>query len=308
MPKASYAKDDMYAPSGRGFVETVGTRKLGEITAACSRYLQWQANKATGKQQAPLTSVIFTIREIDASGNQIAEPIEQELVAEWGPKDGSLIRVRPGIAESRETDAVDTAENGNLVLGAEGNCFYVDEGIKINMQNSFAIFVLSCQEKGFKPQVLAAGYLPDFIGLRGWFTLKPGKKKDDGTAYNDFVVDEITRYPYEARAGVPSAARKTAVRSSAAPVKAAASNGGADTGDIALSLLKAVAAESGGKGDMPRQKIVVLALQKMLAKDSGIDKSAHKTVQEKLKDAAWFAENAVEFGAITAGDDNYSFV
>lgn len=323
MPKASFDSSEMYSPS-RGFVETVGTRKLGEVVAACSRYIQWQANKKTGVQTAPLTSVFLTIQEIDASGNPIAEPVEQELVAEWGPKDESLIRVRPGIAGSRDAEPQDTAENGVLVLGTEGDCLFVDEGVNLNKTNAFGFFADSCKQKGFKPQILGAGFLPDFVRMRAWFTLRAGKKKDDGTTFNDFVVDEIVRFPYEQAAATTAQAAgkaKPGPKPKATPAPAAATpapavNGAAaaatgDVAEIALGLLKSVSADIEAKGGMTgvtRQKLTAMSLQKMLAPSSGIDKSKHQSIQAQLKDQIWFESVAGDAGLVNDGVDTYMTV
>jgi pyruvate/2-oxoglutarate dehydrogenase complex dihydrolipoamide acyltransferase (E2) component len=320
----------MYAPLGRGFVETVGSKKLGEVVACVARYLQWNANKQTGTQMAPVTSVILSIAEIDAAGNRTAEPVDQELLCEFTPMDGGLIRVRPGLMDSRDDgDPKDTAENGVLVLGAEGNCLFVDEGTKINMKNPFGNFVLTCKEKGFKPSVLAAGFLPDFVGFRAWFDLHAGKKKADGTSYNDFVVDSIVRFPYEpaaqaksptkaksaapaAKAAAPAANQAATPKANGAPAPASAPAANDDIKAVCIGLLQKVSvnhAASSNSGDaLTRQKITVLALQQALAKDSGIDKSQHKAIQECLKDQAWFEENAIEFGGVNSGDDKYSLM
>ena len=298
MPKAGFAIQDMFQPSARGFVETVGSKKLGEVTGCVSRYVQWQPNKKTGAQLEPLTSVILSIAAIDAAGTRIAEPVEQELVAEWGPKDGTAIRVRPGLADSRDADAADTVdENGQLVLGTEGNCLFVDEGSKINMVNSFGVFVASCQEHGFKPQILNAGYLTDFVGTRAWFDLKPRKYNDKTGAektVEEFVAVEFVRYPYEAsaKAAAPAKAKPGPKPAVAAPAPAAAApkvNGiaaapaDANIEAVCIDLLSKVSAEIApgpqASGSFARQKLIVLALQKALAPSSGIAKTQHKEIQ-----------------------------
>jgi hypothetical protein len=323
MPKASYDRDSMYAPSARGFVEMVGSKKLGEVTGCVSRFTQWQPNKKTGAQLEPLTSVMLSIAAISADGTRTAEPIEQELVVEWGPKDGSMIRVRPGLADSRDGEAGDTVdENGTLVLGTEGNCLFVEEGTKINMTNSFGVFVVSCQDKAFKAQILNAGYLPDLVGMRAWFDLRPRKYNDKTGAEKtaeEFVVDSITRYPYEAAAapakaaGKPKAAAAAAPKVNGAPKPPAAPAPTADNGgdeaveSVCLGLLKAVSTDvaASPNSTLNRSKIVILALQKALDPKSGIAKTQHKAIQETLKNSEWFESNAISFGGVNAGDDQY---
>jgi hypothetical protein len=331
MPKASYDMESMYQP-GFGFVETIGSRRLGEVTGCVSRYVQWQANKKTGAQVNPLTSVVLSIAQIDASSVQIAQPVEQELVVEWGPKDGSLIRVRPGLADTRDGDAGDTSENGALVLGTEGNCLFVEEGTKVNMTNTFGVFVASCQQKGFKPQILNAGFLPDFVGLRAWFDLAPGRAYGDKKAEDvpTFVVQEIVRFPYEQAAtaqvgkpkGRPAAAAKPVAAGAPAPAAAptpapapkpngvASAAPNAEVESACLAALQKVSANAAASstGDMTRQKIMVLAIQQVLAPGSGVDKSKHPAIQALLRDEHWFAENAISFGAVNTGDDKWMMV
>ena len=323
MPKASYSREEMFTPSNRGFVETIGSKKLGEVVACVSRFVQWQANKKTGAQVAPLTSVILSIAQIDAAGTRIAEPVEQELVVEWGPKDASMIRVRPGLADSRDGEAADTADNGVLVLGTEGNCLFVEEGTKVNMTNSFGAFVCSCQEKGFKPQILNAGYLTDFVGMRAWFDLKVGREYTGADGANkkveDFVVQEITRFPYESAAQAkPASAKKTAATAKPAvpaPAKVSSAPSPAPAGDsdieaICIDALKKVSDKIAATTSdaLTRQKIMVLAIQQVLAPNSGVDKSKHQAIQAQLKDQEWFEENAISFGAVNSGDDKYMMV
>jgi len=324
MPKASSLPEEMYAPSGRGFVEKVGTDRLGEVTGAVVRYHQWQANKKTGVQQAPLTALFLSIKEIDAQGNQTSEPVDTELVVEWGPKDDSIIRVRPGNAANSTTDPEDTRdENGNLSLGSEGNTFYVDEGVQINRTNAYGIFVSSLKEKGFKPDVLRNSYMPDFVGLRAKFSLKPGKKKDDGTEFNDFVVSDIIRFPYEAAAAKPAAAApKAKAKPAAAPAPAAASAPAPAAAPVAspaayagtddeisaksVAFLTTAVAKRSAKGDSTctHQQLVAAALQEVLA-DKSLPKDDLKKYQTLMKDRTWFLENGISFGAIAGDGDQF---
>ena len=336
MPKASFDTADMYSPSGRGFVETIGTKKSGEITAAVFRYTQFSANKKTGEQLAPLTAFILSIAEIDKDGVQIAPPVETEMVVEFGPRadsGGGMIKIRPGLADTATDDAADTVdENGNLVLGTEGNVVFVEEGTRINMKLPFGIFMDSCKQHGFKPQILQNGFAPDFVGTRAVFTLAidaGGKKKKDGSDITNLVVDSFIRFPYEQQAAAPKAAvKKTAAPKAAASAPAAPAQktngtvatpaapaaapaaGGDDIEAICISALQKVSAKAAADGNdtLTRQKIIVLAIQTILAPGSGVDKSKHQAIQARLKDQVWFEENAIAFGAVNSGDDKWMLV
>ena len=321
MPKASFDPADMYSPSGRGFVETVGTKKPGEITGAIFRYTQFSANKKTGEQLAPLTVFVISIAGIDAAGNRIAEPVDTEMVVEFGPQDASMIKIRPGLGDAASDDPADTLDsNGNLVLGTEGNMLYTEQGVLLNMKLPFGVFTLSCKDHGFKPDVLKNGFAPDFVGTRAVFTLVPdrdGKKKRDGTDITNFVVDSFSRYPYEAAA---KAAAKAKAKPAAAPAQASAvtpaiastSAPAGDIEEICLSALKKVsanhAASPNASDALSRQKVIVLALQQVLAPSSGVAKSKHQAVQACLKNKEWFESNAISFGGVNSGEDQWSLV
>ena len=328
MPKASSDPKDMYSPSGRGFIETLGTEKSGEITNACYVYTQFNENKTTHVQLAPLTVFRVSIAEIDKDGNRVAEPIDNELVMEFGPQDGSMIKLRPGLADSATEEPADTMdENGNMVLGTEGSTIFCSENFMLNMKLPYGIFALSCKEHGYKPEVLKNSYAPDFIGTRAVFALeldKGGRKKKDGSDITNLVVKSFIKFPYEksaaAPAKVPAKAPAKAAAKAAAPASAPAKVNGAaaaapapadgDIEAICIDALKKVSDKvSATTSDaLTRQKIIVLSIQQVLAPNSGVDKSKHQAIQAQLKDQAWFEENAISFGAVNSGDDKYMMV
>src|SRR5262249_45597347 len=102
MPIVRLDRESMYKPSDRGFVETIGSKRQGIITEVTAMYHQWQANKQTGAQVDPLTAVFITIQPVNADGLNNGDPVDQELVAEWGAKDGSLIKIRPAAMSGPE--------------------------------------------------------------------------------------------------------------------------------------------------------------------------------------------------------------
>lgn len=327
MPKVGFAKEDMYVPSQRGFVETIGSKRLGEITAACSRFTQWQASKKTGKQTEPLTSVFLSIKPIDAAGTQTGEPVEQELVVEWGPKDGSMIRIRPGLADSREDDdPKDTVdENGNLVLGTEGNCMFSADGAKLNMTNNYGVFAVSCQDKGFKPQILHAGYLPDYVGMRAWFDLRARKytsNTGEEKSAEEFIVAEIVRFPYEIAAQAPAAGKgraaakpkpvpadkpvaAPAVSTADAPFAAANGNGALDA--RLIEALRIAVGKHAGESH-PQEKLAIWGLTEIFASPNKPGKDEMKSLQTMVRNADWFTAHCAEFGVAPIGDDEYAVI
>ncbi|HYT08961.1 MAG TPA: hypothetical protein VEL77_15055 [Rugosimonospora sp.] len=204
MSKVSFAPEDFYQPQSLGFVEIVGSPRLGEVVDIVARYHQWQPSKSTGEQQPPLTGVFLSILPVDEHGNALSvDAVDQELVAQWGDWQKPLPAIRPGRMETRESDPQDTAVGGTLVLGAEGNSLYADDNTLLSGIAPWGVLLKSLENCGFSVEVLRAGYLPDFVGLRARFDLKPREYIDRRTsqkkAATDFVCVEIARLPYATR-------------------------------------------------------------------------------------------------------------
>ena len=314
MARGSFKEEDLYKPSQFEFIDKVGDKKKGEIVAAKSQYVQWQPKKGSSEQKAPLTSVVLSLQELGADGSHVGEPIDKELVVQWGPQDGSMIVVRPGNAPDRATDPEDTRdENGNLVLGTEGNTLFIDEGRQYSSNSSYINFVRSCKLAGFKPEIIDQAYLQDLVGLQAEFELVPGKANKSGTAYNDFVVSSISKYPYEkaaktasktATAPAPKAASKgtNGVAKPAAPV-VEASNGAVDENlsmEIVGYLRDVFLDENGApKITKPTQQVNIAkdALMAWLSKNKGPQHNARmQAVNKLLKDRSWWLENLILFG------------
>lgn len=251
MPKGSFAQKDAYEMKA-GFNEG-----WGEITAARSAIIQYQPNKQTGEQAPPMIVALLSIQRTDESGRPTSdELVEQELKIE-----GDLSKIRPGLVTSRDDE--NPQDLGNTI-GTEGNCLFVEDGVKINKTSRFMIFERSLEEKGFKPEILGCGYFPDLVGLRAHFKTQPGKKfvgrKGEDVQMDDFVVTKISQYPYEVKAkasgstgrGRPPAAPKPAadvhVNGSPAPqtepveVVATTTGTAADADDVDTVAINAVRA------------------------------------------------------------------
>ena len=321
MARGSFKEEDLYKPSQFEFIDKVGDKKRGEIVAAKSQYVQWQPKKGSSEQKAPLTSVVLSLQELGADGSHIGEPIDKELVVQWGPQDGSMIVVRPGNAPDRATDPEDTRdENGNLVLGTEGNTLFIDEGRQYSSNSSYINFVRSCKLAGFKPEIIDQAYLQDLVGLQAEFELVPGKANKSGTAYNDFVVSSISKYPYEKAAKASS--KPTA---STAPKAASKANGVAkpaaahaepvtdgselDQDELKMECITALSETFAElKGAASRTKIASGAMTKIMAAHPPKSENSQTTVRAALKimqDKNWFEENVIMMGGVNAGDDKY---
>ena len=188
------------------------------------------------------------IQRTDADGKHTTDdPVEEFFGC------GSLQKFHPGIMESSEDDA---PEDQGDAVGAAGNCI-VSDGSKINTKSKWAIFTAALDKLGFKPQVLDTGYLPDLVGLKGFFASIALPKDADREYKRDpkaLVMNKITRYPYDKAAGgkkgagaaaataAGAAAPKNGKVSHAASEAAAAGGDDDESSTIAVQVLLALAA------------------------------------------------------------------
>jgi hypothetical protein len=321
MARGSFKEEDLYKPSQFEFIDKVGDKKRGEIVAAKSQYVQWQPKKGSTDQQAPLTSVVLSLVELGADGSHVGDPIDKELVVQWGPQDGSMIVVRPGNAPDRATDPEDTRdENGNLVLGTEGNTLFIDEGRQYSSNSPYINFVRSCKQAGFKPEVIDQAYLQDLVGLQADFELVPGKANRSGKTHNDFVVTSISKYPYEKAAKTASKPTASAAKQTptpkvngAAKPQATPAPASAPTADIdedlsmeVVSILREVFPTI--TKPTSRTKIASSALMAAMKANPPKEPGSKEKIQgidKILKNRNWFDENLVLLGGKNVGDDVY---
>ena len=292
MPKASFASKDTYEVKA-GFQEG-----WFEITDAKVKVFQFPPNKETGDQTAPFLAQILSIQKTDEKGRHTDDDALETILK----IEKDLGKMRPGNAENRDDDE---PEDLGDELDTEGNCIFVEDGSKINNKSRFAVFMKSLEEKGFKPDILACGFSPDLVGLKGFAkSISGGKFPGSEKEATYLVVDQITQFPYEKKGKATSAASSKSAapaKKTAAPVKkdnAAAEveeESGDDAADeAATAILVELAADL--SGETKDQKKVYTMAYSRLVKNKDRDKKLDKSVQELLKKEDWLAEKAEEIG------------
>jgi len=312
MPKASFASRDAYEPK-LGFQEG-----NFEVVSACTKVFQYPPNKESGEQFPPFLCAMLMMAKTDEQGNRLDdEPQEKILRIE---KD--LEKMRPGRADSRD-DA--EPEDLGAELDTEGNTVFCEEGQKINVNSAFIVFTKSLEEKGFKSEILGAGFLPDLVGTKGHGKTEKGTKRSIGgrdvePAY--FIVDRLLVRPYEKSASGKkpmgkAGARETAAAAVATPAKAGKPNGSAgaaappvtaasdDADAVATALLVELSSELAGE-TREAKKLFAMAYSR-LVKDKARDKKLDKPVSDLLKDEDWLAVKAAELELYQIEDGVFTF-
>jgi len=276
----------------------------GEVVEIEAVVHQLSANKTTGQTYDPGTVVRMMIQRTDADGKHTTEdPIEETFGC------GKLEKFHPGIINSAEDD--DPEDQGTEV-GAAGNCIWSD-GSKINTKSKWGIFTAHLDKLGFKPVVLDAGYLPDLVGLKGYFTSIALPKDADREYKRDpkaLVMNKITRFPYEAKGAggkkkdaastAAAAAPKNGKASAAAHAQAEAASGGDDVEPVAVQILLAIAKQNAGStlaaAKLSGKLVTILnvGLPDETGKKTPVPTKQHKTVQGFFKNEAWLAEKCQE--------------
>ena len=248
MPKPSLLKKDNAAGAGFGFGE--GRGRILDLKCVAH---QFQASKKTGEQQAPGCFLFVTIDRTDADGKSLGEdPTTDEL------KIGDLENFHPGIMK-KPTD--DEPEDLGTDLGTEGNSIWADGTKKFGQSAKGKVFLDSIEEAGFRADVIARCYLPDYVGMLADFaqtTVTPtgGTRKID--PYQVLTVKKILEFPYDlktksvtaGRANVvnPVAGKGAAAAAAKEPETVAAANGDAgDAEEIATAFLSSMLEGWAGK-------------------------------------------------------------
>lgn len=243
MPKPSLLKKDNAAGAGFGFGE--GRGRILDLKCVAHQYA---ASKKTGDQQAPACFLFVTIDRTDADGKSLGEdPTTDEL------KIGELEYFHPGQLKTPDGDPEDLGRD----LGTEGNSIWADGTKKFGQSAKGKVFLDSIEDAGFKAEIIARCYLPDYIGLLADFeqtTVTPtgGTKKID--PYQCLAVTKILEFPYDrkgpavavkAASGKPAAGKAGTAKE---PETTAASNGSAgDAEDIATACLASLLEGWAGK-------------------------------------------------------------
>lgn len=314
MPKASFAAKDGYEPK-LGFVEG-----NFEVVEACTKVFQYPPNKETQEQYPPFLAAVLMMAKTDEKGNRLdEEPLEKILRIE---KD--LSKMRPGKCLTRDDqDPIDQGDE----LDTEGNTCFCEEGVKINVNSAFLVFTKSLEERGFKSEILGAGFLPDLVGLKGHAKTEKGEKRTFGGREiepNYLIVDRILERPYEkaangtakkgmgkagstAAAGTTGTAAKLQQAAGKSGIKAVdkpeekveekpveKAEGNDDAADAAIGLLAELSGELAGE-TRDKQKLYAMAYAR-LVRNKDRDKKLDKQVIEYLKSDEWLTEKAAEMG------------
>lgn len=301
MAKASFAPQDA---SSTSFGIQEGNV---EVVAAVSKNHQYPPNSSTGEQGDPFPCVQLAFQQYDSKWNKLDdEPVKMEFGV------GKLDKFHPGLAASTDDD--DPQDLGDEV-DVEGNCIaVVSEGAKLNKKSKWIIFTDSMVAKGFKPEVLGNGYLPDLIGTRGHVTSIKQERMPNSTAKNDptaLVFDRIDAFPYEAKgkpATKPATAAKPPVKGAAKPpvapataakppaTAATATTMSGDDEEVAKEAVQAIMTEI--SGDEPIALDVKALKSKVTAKlmRNKVPLNRHKGILALIGDPAWIEELSGSFG------------
>lgn len=291
MPKASFAKKDTLV-GGLNFEEG-----WFEIVEAGSIVHEFPPSKETGESFGPGCNVRLMLQRTDADGKRTNDdPIEEFFSC------GSLEKFHPGKASGRDDEE---PEDQGDELGAEGNCIYSVDGDRMYQSSKWVRFVNSLEAKGFSAEILAAGYLPDLVGTKGFattITLPRGRNYTGKNEPRALVVDKITVKPYEkgGKAGGKSASAaaakatttaKAAAKTNAAPK--AESNGDSELSDTALSMLSILAGNCAGQTLTDKQ--IRAKMVSVMAKN-GVPAKQHKAMLDQVSDAEWLEAQCGEMG------------
>jgi len=287
MPKLSlrYKDAEEANPNSLSFKEGWGL-----ITAAKCAIHQFPPSKKTGTQADEGCKVILTIQRTDSNGKPDgSEPVEEYLNAA-NKKDG-VIPTWPGLAKSRDDQ---NPKNLGAEMGTEGNCF---QGKIPHPQSKFMVFSQSLEQRGFKPEVLNEGYLPDLVGTVAEFTTE--SRQVNGSSYPQLLVKNIKVYGYETQKAASGA--KSAPTPTNGTAKSAAKS--VDPGDVALELLQEIIAANPGV-EVAYTKMPTKAFRYLAANKS--EKPTKEEARKLLGDREWLEGHAEDLG-LEIGDETVTF-
>jgi hypothetical protein len=325
MKVSSAIKDAFEFASGFG-------KGYGEVINAEFVIHQYQPEKKTGRQQDPGTFLRLTTRRYTdetfttpVPNTEDAEDLLKVATARKDSHTGAYVfGVRPGMGKSREDEA--PVDQGS-VMGTTGNTLFAEEmeGNKLNKKGKYLVFCNSLEQSGWKPQISAASWAPDFIGLRAEFDQFVMDKVDptqEGEPPTCLIVKKgrIFRYPYEHPPQAPQrgnvhqvgAAAAAPVAAAAAPAAAAGAapaqttsaaspvNGAADATLNALLLLQQVAANLPGQ-TLSKKQLFLQVCSK--AASDRLDKGVQRSIQTLMMDQKFIDEQAAMVGYRVEGDN-----
>lgn len=304
MPKMSNASADAIETS-------VGIQEGNvEIADCVSRIHQFQANKR-GEQSAPFSCVAVKLQRLDKDMDPTDD--EPEWVYYSLGKD-SVDKFHPGNADNADDDEI--SDEGDEVE-TEGNTINAINGDKPNKKCKWMLFVAKLEAKGFKSSVLANGYLPDLVGLKGHVsTMAMEKIEGNEKAPSVLIFDSISTFPYSDKAKKGAKSEKSSAKGGKKkdadedekPAKGNKSSkkedkeDDEDEADTTARTVLAAIAEKHSEATMPVKKIVSFAQTEMIK--TKVPGALQKQIKEKLLDETWLEEiGKDELELITEIDD-----
>jgi hypothetical protein len=308
MPRASMASKDAVDVSF-GIQEGVV-----EIVKAITKVHQFPPNKQSGEQGDPFPCVQLTVVRCDNDGKRTSD---DEITEELGV--GKIEKFHPGKAAGPDDD--DPEDLGDEV-DTEGNCIFVaNEGDHFAKTCKWIRFASSLEDKGFKPEVLGHGYMPDLVGMvvkvkTDTLPRTPGYTgKKDPTA---LVADKILVFPYDKKKGGKTnsaPAKSTSGASKSGPAPAGKKDAGTTTnpyqGDdaeaIAIHALGEMVVEYAGQEGIERKKLQT-GVQTRLMRNK-VPVKQHPVILGMVKDDEWLRKVTAEdedskiFGKISVDFD-----
>lgn len=319
MPKAGYSSKDLAPDTGFGF-----EKGRGEVVEAVVKVHQYpksqkEPNKA---QSAPFICVQLGLIHLNDKLERMDDEVKYVQIS-IGSK--GLEHFSVGMAKNAEDEnPVDLGQEVDVT----GNCIFVrDEGTQIHPKTGWGTFVgeaemksadgkevyKGLQKAGFKPEVLGQGFIPDLVGMKGWFGNAVREKWEGYQGEKDptvFMVREIYVYPYDVKKSKGAPAAKTAAKSATpagAPATSGAatpgSNGAATDGDL---MKYAVGASLAVVEDVKGQKIDLKTfrtkVQQKLLKQAVKPPSIHPKILDLLKSGDTTAEIGAEAGFMVDED------
>ena len=278
MPKVSFATKDGVRGGGSIFQEGDV-----EITHAACLAHQFQASRS-GRQAPPSCDVVLTMLRTD----QTETPFDEPVMKYYSLGTNSLDRYHPGEAKGRD-------DANPRDLGADmdtvGNCIYAVDGSPLQIPDDtgnggckWMKFIWHLEKCGFNPDILAAGYLPDLVGLRGHVVtevIKLGrqleKSERDPTV---LVFDKVTQFPYMAKGKAATAKAPAQPTDNGAGFEAAV--------DAAMQAMAQLTVQYAGRKSVDLRKVQAAYLTKLVHQPPEIQRAA----RELFKDRGWLEGQA----------------
>jgi len=222
MPRVSLKHED--AMMGGGVQEG-----YFEVTKCVCAVHQFPPNSKTGVQSDPFTAIRFTLNKLNEDWSELDEAESVTLPIRLGKLDS----IRPGSLKNPDDLEEDPKDLGSEV-DTEGNSVYGEDGAKAS--GNWGAFEQSLRAKGFRADVIARQYMPDYVGMKFHLkTVDAGTYKDKNTQEEkkatNLVVDQIHTYPWDVK--------KSKSKSGSVKASAKAESNGSDS-EAALDIAKAV--------------------------------------------------------------------